>query len=427
MTRSTSADLLLQMQELHPVDIDMSLDRVHRLLAQLGHPEQNLPPVIHIAGTNGKGSTLAMIRAGLTGAGQRVHSFTSPHLVTFHERFDLYGTPITEDLLVDVLSETLRINDGGNITFFEASTVAGFLAFARAPADAFLLEVGLGGRLDVTNVVDTPRLTVITRIDLDHQDFLGETIAEIAGEKAGILKCGVPCIVGPQSDEAMEVIEAQASRVGAPLIAHGQHWHVSQEHERLVFQDDRGLLDLPLPNLVGDHQVYNAGVALAALRYLDADAVAFEAAVTQADWPARMQRLKSGPLVANAPGAEIWLDGGHNPAAGRALAQTLGDLSTRPTWLIAGMLARKDCEGYLSPLLQHVEGVVAVAVPDVSNSHDPHDLAQFVNAHGTTATVATDFEAALSEITALNPNARILIGGSLYLAGAVLARCADAL
>lgn len=422
MTQATSADLLLKMQELHPVDIDMSLDRVHRLLAQLGHPERNLPPVVHIAGTNGKGSTLAMIRAGLTGAGQRVHSFTSPHLVRFHERVDLYGSPITEELLVEVLSETLNVNAGGNITFFEASTVAGFLAFARAPADAFLLEVGLGGRLDVTNVVDAPRLTVITRIDLDHQDFLGDSIAEIAGEKAGILKRGVPCIVGPQSDAAMDVIEAKAACVGAPLIAHGQHWHVGQEHGRLVFQNENGLLDLPMPNLVGDHQVYNAGMALAALRYLNADAAAFEAAVTQADWPARMQRLKSGPFVETAPNAEVWLDGGHNPAAGRALAQTLANLPTRPTWLIAGMLARKDCEGYLAPLLDHVDGIVAVAVPDVSNSHDPQDLADFASAHSVSAAVAPDCEAALSQIIAENDQARVLIGGSLYLAGAVLAR-----
>ena len=263
------SDLILErMMALHPKIIDLTLDRVWRLLDALGNPQNDLPPVIHLAGTNGKGSTQAMIRAGLEAAGKRVHAYTSPHLARFHERIRLAGTLITEDHLTEVLDECYAANDGETITYFEITTCAALLAMARTPADFTLLEVGLGGRLDATNVIETPALTIITPVSMDHEQYLGDTLAKIAGEKAGILKRGVPCIVGPQLAEAEEVIEAKARSLGAPLNAHGQHWHVGSEAGRLVFQDETGLLDLPLPNLPGAHQIENSGAGLAALRHL---------------------------------------------------------------------------------------------------------------------------------------------------------------
>src|SRR6056297_963551 len=351
MSTPEGSDVILErMMALHPKIIDLTLDRVWALLAALDHPEQKLPPVIHIAGTNGKGSTQAMIRAGLEAAGHKVHAYTSPHLARFHERIRLAGDLISEAHLTEVLDDCYAANDGASITYFEITTCAALLAFARTPADYTLLEVGLGGRLDATNVIDQPALTIITPVSMDHEGYLGDTLARIAGEKAGILKRGVPCILGPQHDAAMEVIEARAARLGAPLFAHGQHWHVGEEHGRLVYQDETGLRDLPLPNLPVQHQVENAGIALAALRHLKAGDTALEAAVTAARWPARMQRLSHGPLVEAAPGAELWLDGGHNPAAGTALARHLAGLAPRPTRLVCGTMNTKDVAGYLGPL-----------------------------------------------------------------------------
>jgi dihydrofolate synthase/folylpolyglutamate synthase len=337
--------VLARMMALHPKIIDLTLDRVWRLLAALDNPQDKMPPVIHIAGTNGKGSTQAMIRAGLEAAGGKVHAYTSPHLARFHERIRLAGDLISEDHLTDILDECYAKNNGENITYFEITTCAGLLAFARTPADYTLLEVGLGGRLDATNVIDQPALTIITPISIDHEQFLGDTLTKIAGEKAGIIKRGVPCIVGPQPEEAMDVIEATAARLGAPLIAYGQHWHVWEERGRLIYQDEQGLLDLPLPNLPGAHQIQNAGAAIAALRYLKKGDVAAEAAVSDAFWPARMQRLVTGPLINAAPDAELWLDGGHTPAAGQAIGDHLATLAKRPTHLICGMLNTKDISG----------------------------------------------------------------------------------
>ena len=301
-----SSDVILErMMALHPKIIDLTLDRVWRLLAALGHPERSLPPVIHIAGTNGKGSTLAMLRAGLEAGGARVHAYSSPHLVRFHERIYLGGAPIAEPDLVALLDECEAANGGAPITYFEITTVAAILAFARVPADWLLLEVGLGGRLDATNVVERPAMTVITPVSFDHQQYLGESLAEIAFEKAGILRRGVPCVVGPQPEAALEVIEAQAARLGAPLLAHGQHWHAWEERGRLIYQDEHGLLDLPLPNLAGPHQIANAGGVLAVLRGLRLDRelgdAVCEAAVSRARWPARMQRLRGGAIAAAAP------------------------------------------------------------------------------------------------------------------------------
>jgi dihydrofolate synthase/folylpolyglutamate synthase len=416
-----SSDAILErMKALHPKIIDLTLDRVHRLLAALGHPERSLPPVIHVAGTNGKGSTQAMIRAGLEASGATVHAYTSPHLARFHERVRLAGDLIAENHLTALLDECLAANGPDPITFFEITTAAAFLAFARVPADWLLLEVGLGGRLDATNVVDRPRLTVITPVSLDHQQYLGETLAEIAAEKAGIIKRLTPCVVGPQGPEARAVIEARAERLGAPLMAHGQHWHCRRERGRMVFQDEHGLLDLPLPNLPGPHQIDNAGAALMALRHLGLGEGPCEAAVTRADWPARMQRLRRGPLVDAAPGVELWLDGGHNPAGGEALAATLAGLPRRPTHLICGMLNTKDIAGYLRPLAARTDSLTAVPIPGEASTLPAETTARVAREVGLTATEAGSVAAALAAIAARDPAARVLICGSLYLAGSVL-------
>jgi len=418
---SAGSDAILQrMMALHPKVIDLTLDRVWRLLAALGHPERDLPPVVHIAGTNGKGSTQAMIRAGMEAEGKRVHAYTSPHLARFHERIRLAGRLIDEDALSAVLDECYSANGGAPITYFEITTCAAFLAFARMPADYCLLEVGLGGRLDATNVVDHPALCVITPVSLDHQQFLGDTVALIAGEKAGILKRGVPCIVGPQMDEGMAAIEYRAQRLSAPLIAQGQHWHSFEERGRLIYQDETGLLDLPLPNLPGPHQIDNAGAALAALRALGFGERAFEGAVTRAEWPARMQRLRHGPLADSAPGVELWLDGGHNPSAGHAIAATLARLPKRPTWAICGMLSTKDVRGFMAPLAPMLEGLIAVAVPGEGATLPAEATAEAAKGAGITATIGADVAAALAHIARIDPKARVLICGSLYLAGSVL-------
>lgn len=418
---STSSDVILdRMMTLHPKVIDLTLGRVERLLTALGHPERHLPPVIHIAGTNGKGSTQAMIRAGLEAGGDRVHAYTSPHLARFHERIRLAGELVSEPMLSALLDECVTANGPDEITFFEITTCAAFLGFARVPADWTLLEVGLGGRLDATNVVDKPRLTIITPVSIDHQQYLGETLAEIAGEKAGIIKRNVPLIVGPQMDEGLAVIEAKAARLGAPVLAFGQHWHASEDRGRLVFQDESGLLDLPLPNLPGPHQVQNAGAAIAALRALGRDEAACEAAVTRAYWPARMQRLRTGPLVEIAPKVELWLDGGHNPAGGEAVAATLARMPARETHLICGMLNTKDVPGYMLPLAPQVTKLHAVSIPGEKNTLPAEVTRDAARAAGMDAVTAGSVAEALAGIASRSPEARVLICGSLYLAGTVL-------
>jgi len=422
MTAPTSDAILARMMALHPKVIDLTLNRVWHLLEALGNPQNDVPPVIHIAGTNGKGSTQAMIRAGLEAAGHRVHAFTSPHLARFHERIRLSGALISEPALTALLDECYAANDGADITYFEITTCAAILAFARTPADFTLLEVGLGGRLDATNVIDAPALTVITPVSMDHEAFLGDTLAAIAGEKAGIIKRGVPCIVGPQAEDGMDVIEAQAARLGAPLLAYGQHWHAAPERDGMVYQDDTGLLDLLRPVLPGDHQIQNAGMALAALRHMGCDESACAAAVTDAHWPARMQRLDQGPLadIARASGAELWLDGGHNPAAGTALAAHLGRLPDRPTYLICGMLNTKDARGYMAPLAVVAQGLTALSIPGEANTLPAEQTAQAARDVGLSADTADDVTTALNQILTRAPTARVLICGSLYLAGAVL-------
>jgi dihydrofolate synthase/folylpolyglutamate synthase len=418
MTQNSDA-ILARMMALHPKIIDLTLDRMWRLLNALGNPERRLPPVIHIAGTNGKGSTQAMIRAGLEAQGNRVHAYTSPHLARFHERIRLAGDLISEEALTEALDRCYAANQGENITYFEITTCAALLVFAETPADYTLLEVGLGGRLDATNVME-PAVSIITPVDLDHQQFLGDTLAAIAGEKAGIIKRGVPCFVGPQHDDAMDVIERTAARIGAPLIAYGQHFHVSRERDRLIYQDETGLLDLPLPALPGPHQIQNAGAVLATLRHLGADETACEAALTNATWPARMQRLTTGPLVDRYAPAELWLDGGHNPAAGKAIAATLDTLPNRPTHLVCGMLNTKDVRGFMDALAAHAQTLTAITIPGEANTLPAQTTADSATSAGIAATTAPDIYAALDGIVASTPNARILICGSLYLAGHVM-------
>lgn len=420
MTTAGSDIILERMMALHPKVIDLTLDRVWRLLEALDNPHTRLPPVVHIAGTNGKGSTLAMIRAGLEAAGKQVHAYTSPHLARFHERIRLTGRLISEPDLTALLDECYKANDGADITYFEITTCAALLGMARSAADYTLLEVGLGGRLDATNVIAKPALSIITPVSIDHQQFLGETLPEIAGEKAGIIKRGVPLVVGPQSDAALEVIEAKANALGAPLIVHGQHWHVSAEYGRMIYQDERGLLDLPLPNLPGAHQLQNAGTAIAALRQLGQPYEMCEQAISTAQWPARMQRLRGGPLVEAAPQAELWLDGGHNPAAGKAIAAHLASLPKQPTYLICGMLNTKDVAGYMRPLANVAQALYAVSIPGEPNTLKAEETAALAAAQGLAGQACENLDQAISAITAKEPAARILICGSLYLAGAVL-------
>ena len=420
MTPQNSDQILQRMMALHPKVIDLTLDRMWRLLDALGNPQNDLPPVIHIAGTNGKGSTQAMIRAGLEAAGKSVHAYTSPHLARFHERIRLAGELISEPALTDLLDECYAANNGETITYFEITTCAALLAFARTPADYTLLEVGLGGRVDATNVIDDPALTIITPVSFDHPQFLGNTVAEIAGEKAGIIKRGIACIVAPQPDDAMEVIETRAARLGAPTIAHGQHYHAMPERDGMIFQDESGLLDLPRPNLIGDHQIENAGTAIAALRHLGYDNAACEAAVTQAFWPARMQKLKHGPLIDMAGTAELWLDGGHNAACGQATARALAALPARETHLICGMLNTKDVTGFLQPFAKVAKSLTAVEIPDETATLPAQETREFAQTAGLPATTAPDVATALQTILKTAPNARILICGSLYLAGRIL-------
>lgn len=430
----TSNELLAELKLLHPKLIDLSLGRIERLLAKLGDPHQRLPPVVHIAGTNGKGSVTAYLKAILEAQGLKVHVYTSPHLVRFHERIVLAGAgtrarAIGEAELVDVLTRTRMVNDGDDITQFEITTAAAFLAFSECPADVLLLEVGLGGRLDATNVVARPMLSVITPVSLDHADKLGDTIETIAAEKAGILKPGVKAVISAQDASVLDVIRAAARRKGAPLVAWGEDFDAFEQRGRLVVQRADGLLDLPLPALVGRHQIVNAGTAVCAALELDAFGVserAIERGLIEVVWPARMQRLDNGLLPSLLkPGSELWLDGGHNPAAGQVLAQTLADLeerSPKPLHLVVGMMAIKDATGFLSPFRGLARHVVAVPIPGAHEApHAPDMLVKAAQAAGLPAEAADSVEAGLQRIDQAFPGPkRILITGSLYLAGQVL-------
>jgi dihydrofolate synthase/folylpolyglutamate synthase len=426
-------ELIARLSTLHPERIDLGLERMGLLLERLDHPERRLPPVIHVAGTNGKGSTIAYLRAILEAAGLRVHVYTSPSLVRINERFRL-GRPgggilVGDDELYAALEHCERVNAGTPITIFEIETAAAFCLFAQHAADVLLLEVGLGGRLDATNVIDAPLATVIAPISTDHIEFLGDTLTAIAREKAGIIKRDVPVICAEQPPEAIAVIEQDARRLRAPLHAAGEGWHVNIERGRLVYQDERGLMDLPAPKLFGRHQFDNAGLAIATLRAQDRFRIgpaAFEAGIVNAEWPARMQRLASGALLEHAPqGCEIWLDGGHNAEGGRVAAAALGDLEervSRPLVIIVGMMANKDANAFLANFAGLTRHIIAVQIPDNDKAMPPDRLADATRALGMRVEIAGSVEAALRSLARLAYEVppRILITGSLYLAGHVL-------
>lgn len=431
MTRTEPAasaltQALARVQSLHPRVIDLSLGRIERLLAALGHPERALPPVFHIAGTNGKGSVLAFLRAMLEAAGYTVHLYTSPHLVRFNERIVVAGKEIGDGELLSLLDECEAANQGEAITFFEFTTAAAYLAFARAPADILLLETGLGGRLDATNVIDQPVLTAITPVSLDHQGFLGDDLGGIAAEKAGILKAGVTGVVSAQPAPAMAAIAARAAEIGAPLTREGANWSVTETKEGLRYEGRIGTLALPRPNLAGAHQIANAGMALACLDALDGFPVADDAAkargITGAHWPARLQRLTAGPLVGALPDRwELWLDGGHNPAAAQVLADWADGLSDgRPLHLISAFLETKDAKTFLQIIAPKAASLHALA-PAGEHAYIPAEtLAGFGRALGLEAAVSADASAAIKELARRGGPARVLICGSLYLAGEVL-------
>jgi dihydrofolate synthase/folylpolyglutamate synthase len=418
---------LARLQALHPKLIDLSLDRMLRLCAALDRPQDRLPPVIHVAGTNGKGSTVAYLRAMAEAAGLKVHVFTSPHLVRFSERIRLAGTLITDDHLADVLDRVEQANAGLPITFFEITTAAAFVAFAEVPADLCIVEVGLGGILDATNVV-TPKVSVIAPVDIDHREFLGDTLAQIAAEKAGIIKPGAPAVSARQQESAEAVIEAAADRAGVPLTLMGRDFDAWNERGRLLVQMQDRLLDLSAPSLPGEHQFANAGLAVAALLTMNdprIDEAAMGAGIASAIWPARFQRLTAGPLAqqAKAAGADLWLDGGHNPHAGAAVARALGDLAARdgrPVALISGLLANKDATGFFTPFAPLKPQVFTVTF----EGHAAAPAAQTAAAAelaGLRAHACDGVEDALAKALALSPTPHVLICGSLYLAGEVLA------
>ena len=467
------AAVLQRLYRFHPKSLDLSLGRLHRLFAALGNPEQHLPPVIHVAGTNGKGSTVAFLRAMLEADGRLVHAFTSPHLVHFNERIRLAGTLISDAMLVALIEEIEAINGDQPITFFEITTAVAFLAFARVPADAVLLETGLGGVMDATNVVARPAATIITRISFDHMHLLGDTIEQIAGEKAGIMKPGVPAIISYQGNAgALATLEARAVEIGAPLYRYGQEWVVRGYGDGFLYEDAAGKLELPLPALLGEHQLFNAGAAIAALRHAKAfqpplpagegwgeglaevgiiaqstfeltsaspspvplrgptspagrgiSAAAIATGLQTVEWPGRLQRLTRGPLAELLPaGWELWLDGGHNDSGGEVLAAQAAKWGDKPLLLVFGMLNTKQPQAFLQPLAPYVQAVRTVAIEDEPLSLSAEDAAAAARAAGLAAGMAIDPATAIKTLLAAGTSpGRILICGSLYLAGNVLA------
>ena len=425
MTAQTSDRILERLSRLHPKLIDLSLGRVERLLAALGNPQDELPPAVHVAGTKGKGSTVATMRACLEAAGYRVHAYISPHLVHFHERIRLAGRLIEEDALIALLKECERANGDAPITFFEITTAAAFLAFARTPADVVLLETGLGGRLDATNVVRRPAVTAITPVSLDHQAFLGDTIPEIAGEKAGILKLGVTAVIAPQLNEAATVIEARAASVGAPLYRWKHEWRCDASGAGMRYEGTRWEFDLPLPSLIGAHQIVNAGTAIACLERLANFSLTREAIATglrHIDWPARLQLLRRGPLIDAVPADwEVWLDGGHNPLAGEVLGEVAAGWHDSPLYLVVGMMNTKDAAGFIAPLAKHARALWAVTIPGEKNALPAETIVDAAASVGLPAQTADSVLAAIRGIPTRDGNGRVLICGSLYFAGKVLA------
>jgi dihydrofolate synthase/folylpolyglutamate synthase len=431
-TADRADPVLDRLKHLHPKVIDLSLGRTFRMLEAIGSPHTKLPPVVHVAGTNGKGSTIAFLRAFLEAAGKRVHVYTSPHLVRFHERIRLAGELIDDDYLAEILEECEQANRGEPITYFEITTAAAMLAFSRTPADVVLLETGLGGRLDSTNVIERPAVTALTRISYDHMQFLGDTLTAIAGEKAGIMRPGVPSVVAPQSSpEVTAAFRERAAAIGAPLFEAGEVWRSFAKGEGFRFESPSRNADLPLPALPGAHQIVNAGVALACLDHLPGIAVSDEAVergLAGVRWPGRLQRLTRGPLTDRLPpGWDLWLDGGHNDSAGEVLgaqATRWRDADGLPLKLIFGMLATKEPKDFLRPLSDFASTLRAVAVPGEEASLSPDDAASAARAVGIEdAEAAESVDAALDALIRRDPSpTRVMICGSLYLAGAVLAR-----
>ena len=386
-----------------------------------------MPPIAHIAGTNGKGSTCAFIKAIAEANGERVHVYSSPHLVRFNERIVLAGHMVSDTALIDAFARCEAANDGAPITFFEITTAAAFLLFSETQADRLILEVGLGGRFDATNIIERPVVTAITPVSLDHQDFLGDTLSLIAPEKAGILKPHIPAVIGPQPREAEEAILRIAEKVSAPTALWGRDYRAYGEHDRLVYEEDSLVWDLPRPNLLGEHQIINAGVAIAAARAMSLPEAAARHGIAKANWPARLQRLTAGPLadMARENGAELWLDGGHNPAAGIALSRAMADLETRdprPLVLICGFSPKKDIAGYLTAFSGLANRLIAVPFATGRDGSVPADtVAKTAESLGLDAVTASGIKSAIKNATQNQPPARILICGSLYLAGEVLA------
>lgn len=416
--------VLERLTRLHPKVIDLSLDRMTRLLADLDHPEEHLPPMIHVAGTNGKGSVVATLRALFETAGKTVHAYTSPHLVRFAERIRIAGSLPGDAALAALLEEVERRNGGRPITFFESTTAAAFLAFARAKADVCLLETGLGGRLDATNVVARPAATVLTTIAYDHQDYLGDTLTAIATEKAHILRPGVPAVIAPQPAEALAAIEAHAAAIGAPLLRGGIDWRIEETADGFAVEAPGLRIAVPRPRLPGPHQVVNAAVAIVAAHasgLLPVESGLAARAEAAVDWPGRMQRLTAGPARdLLSPGRELWLDGGHNPSAGEALAPFLAAWAAdRPTDLILGMQTTKDPAGYLAAVAPHVRSIRTVPVATAPAPFAAADLAAVARRFHADVAAAPDWQTAL----AAQPQdpGRTLVAGSLYLVGEVLA------
>lgn len=426
MSDSTPEPILQRLTGLHPKKIDLSLGRIERLLVRLGDPHLRLPPVLHIAGTNGKGSTLAMLDAMLSADGRRVHRYISPHLVRFNERILLAGRPVDDGLLVELLQRCETANAGRPVTFFEITTAAAFLAFAENPADAILLETGLGGIGDATNLVPQPLLTMISPVSMDHESFLGNTRAEIAVSKAGILKPGTLGVLGAQEPDALAVIEARAAEIGAPLLRRGREWDVATIDDGIIVRDGAEHIRLPRPVLDGVHQIDNAGLATVAARHLGVlrpSAEAIAAGLTQAVWPARLQRLRQGPLLdLLTAGSELRLDGGHNPAAGEVMAASLPRIAAgRPIQLMLGMLTTKDLTSYLRPLLPLAASLTTVPIPGEPAAFTADAAARAARDLGFAAVAVASPAAALERIAAMSPGpSLVLICGSLYLAGQIL-------
>lgn len=419
--------ILARLSQLHPKLIDLSLDRMLPLLERLGNPHDRLPPVIHVAGTNAKGSTIAYLRAFLEAAGKSVHVYNSPHLVRFNERIRLAGRLVDTDRLNAALEAVEATNKGDPITFFEVTTVTAFMLFAETPADYLLLETGMGGTYDTTNVVKHPLGTVITPIDFDHQGFLGNTLTEIANAKAGILKRGARAVMGLQRPEARKVLERAAHRLSITPLWQSEDFHGAAEDGRLIYSDDDGLLDLPPPALLGPHQYDNAALAIAATRHFDlpVDGKAIAEGLRRVTWPARMQPLRHGALRGTLPpGHELWLDGGHNPHGAAALARTLAELDQahpRPLVLVMGMMNNRDPGDFLAAFTPFAPEVLALTIPGEENAHPAAHIVARAATLGLTAHAEPDIATALTA-AAKTPNARVLICGSLYLAGDVLAK-----